>query len=312
MPSHLLIMFLITLCCSRDSEHDELILWVKNGDDCNNTLHVAIKIPSLTEDEDSDENEYFTEQTIFHLKHAILIDPILSPLYESTDQFNIIYNGSKLQDTFPLSLLSSDDILECKLRVPEVYKIRRLRTFCMEKIKSAWKRPSKTINKPSDQWITNTDIGTYKRIANGDTQSFIELGVALGNAPEIKTLSQSNKEFEKQMRYYQHNAGRNGNCYDVYTFEPQNLFFIRFEFESSRPDGVYWLSRFNESGVPFHRFTMVSVSKYAFMVASNKHNVELDELIVSNVKTSIRVRVVLGAYYEEIICFRKLTHFPYL
>ena len=94
-------------------QHEQkLTLWIKNGDD-NNSPSVQIKVPS--------------NRTVSYLKEAILMHPILGKQYDSADKFNIFCSCAKLHDHRVISLEYKFRTFECRLNIPEIYKIRRLR-----------------------------------------------------------------------------------------------------------------------------------------------------------------------------------------
>ena len=153
-------------------------------------------------------------------------------------------------------------------------------------------------------------MGTYKRMYDGDTQSFIEMGVPADRAPDTKLFNISNVDFEKERKVYKHDE--QGNAFDVFIFEPRNLFQVSFEYENN--DGLYWYSEHEEKGKCFHRFIKVDVGLQQFVIQKDEHSEDLNEIIRANVDAEgARIRVSLNESraYGQTISFRKLTNFKF-
>ena len=153
--------------------------------------------------------------------------------------------------------------------------------------------------------VNSKEIGTFKRMHGGKAQCFIEMGVPKGRSPNIKTFYMTNDEFEHDQKYYKHNKKR--NTVDVYRFERQNVFQIRFEIYHLYKDGLYFHSDDNA----FHRFIKVEVDLNQFLIRKDNHSQELDKIIRNHTfhHDDIRIKPLFNASSSQTISIRKLTKF---
>ena len=304
IDSKMLVIMLLSLSSSMAVYSGETsIFWVRNGDD-----RRSLSVPIQIQPEYDEQNDTYIEPSLLDLKCAILLNPAMKLLYDSTDSFNVFHSELKLDDDYPLALLNFGNVLECRMEIAEVYRIRRLRNFRVSQTKSATVLGSKI--------KTNTDLGIFKRVhvTGEDTQSFIELGVQGERSSDILTFALSDEEFEKKKVYYHHNRNKNGICFDVYKFEQQNLFHVSFKYESTVPDGLYYRMDYNESGCSFHRFTMVSTAWHAFMIQKDTDDGERVAKLTSIKNdtlsmTQINITLSHSAHMAlQIITIQKLTN----
>ena len=267
---------------------------VTNGDD-NSTLTVKIQLPLSLK--------------VSCLKQDIMDDPTLNYLFDSADAFDLYHAGKQLNDN--TSLLKYYEV-ECKLRVPEVYRIQIHRELSAK-------------NTSSLPISMDMELGTFLRINQNQLSediSFRELAVPMGNMRFllIKTFPIANGKFNRHIRYFKCDDA--ANSFDIYTFEGQNLYQIRFEIKNSRPDGIYWhlLFRSKHRGKTgwFHRFTKVDTDSHSFMVRQsneNKHDAEMNRLIRGNISTTAQIKTIIAPGFpynhkiKQVISFHKLTNF---
>ena len=266
------------------------MIWVKDGDDPE-ALRVAVQLSSMPLDTIS-------------LKNAILDDPTLSDLYNSTESFNLYHAGIQLTDDAFISDLSFNDTVECKLILPEVYRINIHRESRKSFRQQAFHRN-----------ITVIELGTFQRINQVHTQhsSFIQLAVPSGRgSAEIERIEILNDNFSGDLRFYKYDNA--SDSFDKYTFEPQNLFQIEFEIKSSKTDGIYWHSEY-ECTESFHRFVKVDKESNSFIV---RKDIAMNRIIDGKASTHLQLLIPLArstAVYpyrqrmQQTISFKKLTDF---
>lgn len=265
------------------------MIWVKDGDDPD-ALRVAVELSSYHID-------------VISLKLAIMDDPTLNHLYDSANLFALFHAGKQLDDNGPLANLSANDTLVCKLILPEVYKI-------------SMHRESRKTNV-----ITQIKtLGTFQRLVNDEDtihgqRSFLELSAPIGRLLQIinfECLDEENEAFDADVCYYKYDDA--SDSFDKYTFDPQNIFFVKFEIKYSKPDGIYWhmAPKPTES---FCRFAKVDTALHSFTIRNDE--AVMNQILHGNVSNTVHVQVhftgISNVYpfhqrLQQMISFRKLTN----